>query len=178
MIPFNPFSALTSKIFGGIAIAAISFATIQTVRIEGFWFIDGFKQDLKEKDREIAERDAASAANLAAAQQQVRDMETKFMIQVQENIHVENDLRAAMGARSAANADRMRFDKVCRLTPAAAREDHPAPEPDSPGADAIVVERRDYDTLVENTVRLQAAHEWAVGLIKADSAVPDPAFGR
>lgn len=32
-MPFNPFSALTSKIFGGVAVLAIVFASIQTWRV-------------------------------------------------------------------------------------------------------------------------------------------------
>jgi hypothetical protein len=33
MLPFNPFSVLTSKIFGGIALALLVFAGVQTYRI-------------------------------------------------------------------------------------------------------------------------------------------------
>lgn len=42
-MPFNPFSILTSKIFGGLAVVlALALAT-QTLRIEGFLFIKGYK---------------------------------------------------------------------------------------------------------------------------------------
>ena len=45
-MPFNPLSALTSKLFGGLAIMlALGLAT-QTIRIEGFLFIHGFKQQV------------------------------------------------------------------------------------------------------------------------------------
>lgn len=67
MIPFNPFSALASKIYGAVAIAALTFATVQTVRIEGLpiWFIgfDGLKAD---NDRLRGQVDAMNRASVEA----------------------------------------------------------------------------------------------------------------
>lgn len=50
--------------------------------------------------------------------------------------------------------------------------------PDRPGSDAelVAVTRDDFDILVENSVRLKAAHDWAKTL-NVDPT-PDPAFGR
>ena len=45
-MPFNPFSALASRIYGAIALAALAFAAVQTVRINGFLWIDGLEQQL------------------------------------------------------------------------------------------------------------------------------------
>lgn len=70
MIPFNPFSGLTAKIYGGIALLAIAFACVQTVRIEGFWFIDGYVKEGRKKDKRITDLIDASekAAKIALAE--------------------------------------------------------------------------------------------------------------
>lgn len=62
------FSALTSKIFGGVAIASITFAVVQTVRIEGFWLIKGYEQRLADAEGTIA--DMRIAAELALSAQE------------------------------------------------------------------------------------------------------------
>ena len=50
---FNAFSALTSKIYGALAIAAIVFAGVQTVRIDGLWFIDAYVDKLADANDTI-----------------------------------------------------------------------------------------------------------------------------
>jgi hypothetical protein len=130
---------------------------------------------------ELAERDAASEANRALAYAQVAALQAKYNAQAKENAYVEKALRADLGARAATNADRMRFDKVCRREPAPAREDSPAPVDHGPGPDAVILERRDYDTLIDNTVRLKAANAWgdaliAEGLAVKASELPEPSF--
>lgn len=71
---FNPFSIVTSKIFGGVAIAAIAFGVVQTARIEGVYcrdvatgekprcIVQGFKQDV-----------AAIRIDLVAARRRTED---------------------------------------------------------------------------------------------------------
>lgn len=71
----NPFTAITSKIFGSVAIAAITFGAIQTVRIEGLWFIDGYVDKL-EAERTARGNDllAYQAAQSLAAQKNADDV--------------------------------------------------------------------------------------------------------
>lgn len=70
--------------------------------------------------------------------------------------------------RAGGNADRMRFSALCpAVGGGAGTADGTAPagsaaRADRPGADAVVVERADYDILVENTARLIAARDWAL----------------
>jgi hypothetical protein len=52
-------------------------------------------------------------------------------------------------------------------TPAPA-DDHGSQGSDRPGADAVVLDRDDFDIMVENSVRLKAAVEWAKTLNVAD----------
>ena len=67
MIPFNPFSGLMAKIYGTIALVAIAVAGVQTVRIEGVWFIKGYEERLANSEaREGQLIDASEAAKQAA----------------------------------------------------------------------------------------------------------------
>ncbi|WP_375291813.1 hypothetical protein [Qipengyuania sp.] len=63
----NPFSILTSKIYGAIAIVALAGMAAQTVRIEGLGPIDGFKDRIAELVEDVAEvtaqRDAEAQAH-------------------------------------------------------------------------------------------------------------------
>lgn len=61
--------------------------------------------------------------------------------------------------------------------PAAAPTGGDPGEPERPGAGAelLAISQRDFDILVENTVRLEAAHAWAKTL---STDVPAPEFGH
>ena len=79
---FNPFSALTSKIFAGIAIFAISFAVIQTIRLDGFFWIDGVIEKLeKERAAHITTKvNVANAQRVAAElnQHQIKAIKERY----------------------------------------------------------------------------------------------------
>ncbi|MDE2434753.1 MAG: hypothetical protein KGM49_00700 [Sphingomonadales bacterium] len=117
---------------------------------------------------------AASDANAAAAIAQVKAAEARSAQQAKDNTHVETEIRTVYRDRAGAYADRMRLDQVCRSDPAAATQDHPAPLDHGPGGEAVVLERADFDQLVANTARLEAAHEWGEGLIRDGAAVALP----
>ena len=119
---------------------------------------------------------SASDANKAAAIAQVKATEAKYKQAAKENSLVEKALRADLGARNVAYADRMRADKVCRVNTPAAPSPDPAPVDNSPGPDAVVVSRADFDILAENTIRLKAANEWGQSLVKDGLAIPAVGF--
>lgn len=130
---------------------------------------------------ELQRRDEASAKNLADQIAAKAKWEAQTAQLAKENRLVEDSLRATLGARADAHAGRMRFNQICRRATAPAPGPDPAPLDNGPGADAVVLERRDYDTLIDNTVRLKAAHEWGEALILDGVAMPmtlpEPAFG-
>lgn len=110
-------------------------------------------------DQKLAyERASKEAAALAIAQ--VKAVESKSAQIAKDNANEERALRAELGARAAANADRMRADKYCSRLAATAPQDNPAPVDPGPGADAVILSRPDYDLMVENTIRLKAVHAW------------------
>ena len=168
MIPFNPFSSLTSKIYGGIAIAALSVAAIEAVEIHGFLFIKGYKQKNEELFDRLTKITLASEEARRAAEKQKKDTETKYSAIAKETDDA--PVKTVYVERSNANADRMRLDKVCRSNPASPSESSPAESSDGPGADSIVVSRADYTILNENTGRLMKINEWGQKLLDAGLA--------
>lgn len=108
---------------------------------------------------------AASDANKAAAIAQVEAQRAKFAVEAKENERVETNLRRDLGALAADYADRMRAGQVCRRAAATPGQGEAAPVDNGPGEGAVILERADFDTLIENTVRLKAAHEWGDSLI-------------
>lgn len=116
MISFNPFSALTSKIFAGVAVAAIAATAVQTVRIEGAFcrsvkvgekpacIIQGFKQQLAvvriDLEQVRRERDAERSAHqltkqtYAQAQAEAARLEKERLARVAAQQKEINDERA------------------------------------------------------------------------------------
>ena len=81
MLPFNPFSQLTSKIYGALAAVFLAGLTLQTLRIEGALcrkvdegersacFLTGFKQDVADRNVMIAQRTSERDAEIRSHQQ-------------------------------------------------------------------------------------------------------------
>lgn len=165
---------------GFIAAAALAVllgigVTTQTIRIEGInlWplRIEGFKAanarltldlDRVKEATELADAKARAAKVAAEAEYQRKAEETDAKYQVQ---------LADMRGRAAryADAHRVRPQAVAgaRGRAAAPAEGQRAEGADRSGSDAelVAVTRADFDTLTENTLRLQQAHEWACGLV-------------
>ncbi|PZQ56284.1 MAG: hypothetical protein DI555_06630 [Novosphingobium pentaromativorans] len=50
----NPFSALAAKIYAGLFGGALALVAVQTVRIDGLWFITGLEEKLKTARTDLA----------------------------------------------------------------------------------------------------------------------------
>lgn len=178
-MPFNPFSALTAKLFSGIALALMLAFLVQTGRIEGFLWIEGFKQavarlthdnavirvnlDMLKTANEIATERAMEAKRLAderaAKQKELSD----------ERLSKERSRYRALAARYAA-ANRVRGKAGAPDQRSASGADLPVTASTAQGADGagpdaefLAVSRADFDIMVDNTVRLKEAVEWATG---------------
>lgn len=181
-MPFNPFSALTSKIFGALAIAMLTFAVVQTVRIEGLTIwplkIEGYAAA---NARLKADLEAVLVAQLQARQaQDAADLETaaRYRALAKES---ENEHREAVAVVQSA-ADRYAGAHRVRPCPAASGASGPGPAgvPDNPApsdsasgdAGMVAVTRPDFDKLT-NGPPLQAAERgWFLqSLIDAGYAV-------
>jgi len=120
---FNPLAPIAAKIYGGIAIVALVFAGVQTVRIEGLkiWpiAITGLTEKLETR---TAERDAERTAHqktkddYRAAQRDADRLEAERISRVRsEQQEITDDVMQDYGRRLAdarAAADRLRGEAV------------------------------------------------------------------
>lgn len=154
------------------ALLFVGFAT-QTIRIEGFnvWPIkhEGFKaanermrHDLDEIEKSTKEADRKAREAKAAA-----EAEYKRKAELTDAKH-QSELAEAR-RRASAYADRNRVPAPPSGRPSSgaspSADCNGAPCPDRSGADSgVVVTRADFDVMVDNTLRLKAAREWACSL--------------
>lgn len=190
MIPFAViklfFGGLLKRLLGAVA-ALVSLigrypwqaACVALLALSAFMW-RGKANAIDERDMARAETKAVlarSEENLAAAKAQVKAYEAKYSKLAKDNADAEQIIRTVYVDRSDRNAERMRFDKICGSNPTAPTKDQPAPFDNGPGPEAVVVGRTDYDILVENTVRLEAAHQWGQSLVKDGLAtLPEVGF--
>lgn len=188
---FNPFSELTSKIYGIVAIAAIAAAGVQTVRVA-------------ERDATIATRDAtitnlnATIDAIAAAQEHARERakaarleREKIYSDLAERIDENADAKldgaldaaerfiAAGGVRR--EADRGESGRTGAGTEdrssgsadgagrAAELDDSGGAGPDRTGSGLVLVTAEDVRICTRNTIKAEAGYELAVGLEAASA---------
>lgn len=177
-MPFNPFSALTSKIFGGLSIVLLLALGVQT------WRVDHYRDDRdqwklafnNQKAAYVAAQEAAKAKAIAAkltAEAAYRQEAEKTDAEYQTALAAAQRASDAYVARMRAEAARGASGRPAAPAPSDGPE-----SPDRPGSDAelVAVTRDDFEIMVENSVRLKAAHDWTKTLNVGPA--PDPAFGR
>lgn len=149
------------------AVASLSFGLVQTVRIEGLLFIDGYKDEI-----------AALQAVKNKSQAKTKETQT----QVKEVALTHGDLNYAAKVAKTRNpvdaymaSHRVRSPGSCSRPP----EADPAPRDNEPTQDAefIAVSRNDFEIYVENSLKIQTIHEWGNELLERKLAVPAPEFG-
>jgi hypothetical protein len=131
----------------------------------------------------IARKNDRKAYELASKEAEARAVAQKQAVEASYRAKAErtdDDYQTALSRAQRASdayARRMRAQVsggASGSTPASSPSDGPE-GPDRSGSDAVVVTRDDFDILVENSVRLEAAHQWAKTLAEP---IPDPAFGQ
>jgi hypothetical protein len=143
-MPFNPFSAITAKVFGGLALAFLAFATVQTIRIEGVWCSDvdagekpaclvrGFKQELQIVRIDLAQAEANHLAEVSkhkATKQAYREAQ-------EEAARIQAEIIEAEVARQERITDEVRKSYQQRIAALRARADRLRDEAAAAGAGA------------------------------------------
>lgn len=169
---FNPFSALTSKIFAGVAIFALTLAAIQTIRLEGFFFFDGVIEKLeKERAAHITTKVGYANAQLAAAElnrHQVAAIKERYDAIATET---ENEYEKRLADNRAALRQWMRT-KAAPSIAQSTGTGSPATMPGEPVQDAekteFLVSAEDLEIAADNYSQLTALIDWAkkVGEVK------------
>lgn len=166
---FNPLGTLFGKVMSGIAVVLLLAVAVQTIRIEHLQtIIAKLRGDNKALRLNLDQvKEATQRADKAARDAKARtEAEYKRKAELTDAKH-QSELEAAR-RRAAAYADRNRVPAPPGGAPSRST---PAPGGNTPeGADGrgedsgVVVTRDDFNTLVDNTLRLKAAREWACGL--------------
>lgn len=175
---FNPLSALACKIYGGVAIAALTFGAVQTVRIEGFLFLDGFKDRIEDLEQDLKDAEKASDGNRQAAERQVQVWEdtSGTVGRKNENEYRENRSVVRNAVRDYANANRVRSEvPICPAAPAAEGTDTAVPVGMPPDTGLVAIGERDLQALADWALVGIQAHNQAVEKIEAGLAEAMPA---
>jgi len=98
---FNPFSAITSKVYGALAVFFLGLALIQTARIEGFLFWDGLYEQLGDARDKVKEYEAAIAAATKLAEEEKARIEADNERKAKDAAELEAKLRADYDSRLA-----------------------------------------------------------------------------
>lgn len=167
---FNPFSALTSKIFAGVAIFFLSLAIIQTIRLDGFFWIDGVIEKLdKERAAHIATKVGYANAQLVAAEMNKKQVEAIKQRYDAIATETENEYEKRLADNRAALRQWMR----AKAAPSIAQSTgagSPATMPGEPVQDPTeaIVPVSDLEIAVDNYSQLVSLIEWAkkVGEVK------------
>lgn len=168
------FGALWARIFAGLAALFLLGFMTQTIRIEGWWFIVGFKEENAILRMDLTKMQVAqSIAAAAASAAKERDEATYSRLAERADDEVEKSTMRNAAARYA-RANRVRTKTPDRAPSGAST---PGPAGDTQGVvgagetTGVVVSQTDFDILVENTLRLKVAQGWAKGLVDAGLAV-------
>lgn len=98
---FNPFSAITAKVYGITAIACLTFALVQTARIDGFLFWDGLYEQLGDARDQVKKYETAIAAATKLAEEEKARIEAENERKAKDAAELETKLRADYDSRLA-----------------------------------------------------------------------------
>lgn len=168
---FNPFSAITAKIYGVVAVAALCFALIQTARIDGFLFWDGLYEQLGDARDKVKKYEAAIAAATKLAQEEKARIEADNERKAKDAAELETKLRADYDSRLARwlqnNRRAAGNANLPEASKAAERASGAGPAAVIP-EDFALVPIADLELSAQAFAKLEALQTWAQGVSNAD----------
>ncbi len=155
-----------------LVLPIILFAGVQTARIEGFLWIDGYKEKLAQRDKTIADLKEASAKNLAAQIEQKRQWEQTSTKLAKDRDNAYQAGREEGDALASAYIARNRVRKGSggSSTPAAPGERADPGVPEEVPADAVMVSADDVRQCTAAVNYAVQAHMYAMEKIGAGLA--------
>lgn len=100
----NPFSALAAKIYAGLFGAALGLAALQTIRIDGLWFITGLEGKLATVRTELANETAGRATDRADWRRQVEAAEVARVAAERKSQEIASNAQSTRDALAADNS--------------------------------------------------------------------------
>ncbi len=173
-MPFNLFSPIIAKVLAGTSLALLLAFGVQTARLN----IRTDQRDNYKLANDTMKKAYTAAEATATAKAIAAKLTTEAGYRVKAEKTDAEYQTALARAQRASDAYRLR-SQIPRgaSNGAASPANGSGPEsPDRPSSstELVAVTRDDFDILVENSVRLEAAHDWAKTLNAG--AVPDPTF--
>lgn len=176
---FNPFSAVTAKIYAGLLGGMLTVAAVQTVRIEGLWFIEGLQQQLTDERAALKSERDDREEDRAAWEQQVADAVAAKARAERKSQEIAIDAQTTHDALQADNAGLRAYVAANRLRPQASGPAAPGTAQDyGPGVSAgaassslVAASEADLIRCDASYVYAASAHDWAQGLIVSGLAV-------
>lgn len=172
-MPFNPFSALTSKIFGGLSLVLL-------LACLALWVRGNHYEHKYEKAHQLV-ADMKAAAKLAreAQERTNRAWQADTANLTKRTVHAEQALDemrdAAARYKQLASVRNLR-DRSCGAAPATA--DGPAPFGDGLPDDAVVLKNEDYDLLVTIAQERWDTYEWGQRALTAGKAITEVEYAK
>lgn len=149
------------------------------------WFLweRGNNHEARADNCEIARANDRKAYELASKEAEAKALAARTAEEQRHRANQERSDDELERLRASARAATDRYARLMRSQAAgsasgrtsAPGEDNDPEGPERAGPAAILVARDDLDILVENTVRLEAAHAWAKTL---NTEPPSPEFGK
>ena len=176
----NPFSALAAKIYAGLFGASLALVAVQTIRIDGLWFITGLEEKLAKARTDLSDEKAGRAADRADWRRQVEAAEAARVAADRKSQEIASDAQSTRDALAADNAGLLDYIAAHRLRGGAgaaatalagASGDHGAGLPAPASASAFVAtSETDLVTCDADYVYAAGAYQFVQGLIAGDLA--------
>ena len=170
----NPFSALAAKIYAGLFGASLALVALQTIRIDGLWFITGLEQKLgdarqllidEKTNRETERADWRNQIAVAVAARVAAETRSK---EIATNAQASHDALAADNAGLRDYIARNRLQPNPKASAAAARADgdHDSGLPTAPAGPTLVATSEDDLVICDDAyVYAAGAYQFADTLI-------------
>lgn len=170
----NFFSSLAAKVLGATSLALLIACAVLWASTSHYKHKFENEHIARENDRKAYELAAKEAEAKAIAAKLATEATYRAKAEEADNDYQTMLARARRAADAYAQRMRAQVARGASGNPASPAPGNSPEGPDGPRADAVVVGRDDFDILVENSVRLKAAHDWAKTLNV--EPIPDPAF--
>lgn len=176
------FEPLIARVLGAVSLVLLIALGAQSVRASHYAHKAEQCAAGRAADRQAYVQAQREAEAKAVAQKQA--VEAAYKAKAEKTDEAYQTALARAQRAAAAYAERMRVKAPGGASgkPGSPAPSDPAKGSNGPGADAVILDRHDFDVMVENSVRLKEAHDWALTLsqtslqIHRDLSPPDPAF--
>lgn len=171
----NLFTPLAAKVLGGLSLVLLTTTGLLWASTSHYKHAAENCAVARENDRKAVELASKEAEAKALAAKQATEAHYRAEAEKTDADYQTALARAQRASDAYAQRMRAQINRGASSGAASPGEGDGPESPDRSGADAVMVGRDDFDILIENSVRLRAAHDWAKTLTQP---LPAVAFGQ